>query len=310
MPESPRWLIFRDRSAEALSILAKYHAEGDDTDPMVLFEYYEILDTFAKDRANDRGSWIKNYLEFIRTPGNRLRLFILIWCACIGQMSGNAFISYYLAPILASAGLTTSLQQTLINATSQMLSWFSALYFATLPAEFGRRKLFPWALVCVLMSLIAITVGSALFAANPNNKSAGYAVVVFLYLFSPAYNLGMTGNLGLYITEIVPFNLRMRGMAAFQFGQLGFVMLSTFAIPVGLEKMQWHFYTIFIAWVVAEWLVVYWVFPETKGPTLEEIAWIFDKPYDVKAKQDDGLEAGDEKTVAEERVEGVSTELT
>ncbi len=178
--------------------MAKYHAEGDDTDPMVLFEYYEILDTFAKDRANDRGSWIKNYLEFIRTPGNRLRLFILIWCACIGHMSGNAFISYYLAPILASAGLTTGLQQTLINATSQMLSWFSALYFATLPAKFGRRKLFLWAVVCVLMSLIAITVGSALFAANPNNKSAGYAVVVFLYLFSPAYNLGMTGNLALY----------------------------------------------------------------------------------------------------------------
>jgi hypothetical protein len=57
-------------------------------------------------------------------------------------MSGNAFISYYLSPVLTSVGLTSSLQQTLINATQQMLSWFSSLYFATLPSKLGRRVLF------------------------------------------------------------------------------------------------------------------------------------------------------------------------
>ncbi|PVH74595.1 general substrate transporter [Cadophora sp. DSE1049] len=303
VPESPRWLISRDRSSEALNMLAKYHAEGNAEDPMVLFEYHEILDTLAEDRANDRGSWWKNYLEFVRTPGNRLRFFILIWCACISQMSGNAFISYYLAPILTSAGLKTSLQQTLINATSQMLSWFSALYFATLPAKLGRRTLFLWSLGCVLVCLVAITAGSAVFAQDPSNRSAGYAVVAFLYLFSPAYNLGLNGNLGLYITEIVPYNLRLRGMAVFQFWTLGFILLSTFAIPVGLEDMNWKFYTIFIGWVVVEWAVVFWLYPETKGPSLEEIAWIFDRPResDLKHKQD--IVAAEEKGTAVEMVE-------
>lgn len=270
VPESPRWMISKGRDDEAFKMLAKYHAEGNEDDPLVQWEFAEIRNTLAAEQGDQR-STIATYLTFLRTRGNRLRFFILIWCACISQMSGNAFISYYLSPILTSVGLTTSLQQTLINATSQMLSWFSALYFATLPAKVGRRKLFLASLTCIFFCLIAITTGSAVFAENPSNKGAGYAVVVFIYLFSPAYNLGLNGNLGLYITEILPYHLRLPGMAVFQFWTLGFIALSTFAIPVGLEDMAWKFYTIFIAWVVVEFGVVYLLYPETKGPSLEEV---------------------------------------
>lgn len=276
VPESPRWLISQDKNEEALAILAKYHAEGNQDDPLVRYEYDEILNALAYERSIDRHSWIQNYLDFLRTPGNRKRLFILFWCACISQMSGNAFVSYYLAPVLTSVGLTTSLEQTLINATQQMLSWFSALYFATLPQKLGRRTLFLASLTCIFICLISITVGSAVFANDSNNKVAGGAVVAFLYLFSPSYNLGLNGNLGLYITEILPFNLRMRGQALYQLFATCFTLLSTYAIPVGLEDLAWKMYIIFIPWVVIEWLVIYFVYPETKGPSLEEIAIIFD----------------------------------
>jgi Sugar (and other) transporter. len=33
---NPRWLVSKDRSNEALAILAKYHAEGNHPDPLVL----------------------------------------------------------------------------------------------------------------------------------------------------------------------------------------------------------------------------------------------------------------------------------
>ena len=48
--------------------------------------------------------------------------------------------------------------------------------------------------------------------------------------------------------------------------------------PIGLEKLEWRFYFVYIAVLVIEVLCVYFLFVETKGPTLEEIAILFDGP--------------------------------
>lgn len=56
------------------------------------------------------------------------------------------------------------------------------------------------------------------------------------------------------------------------------MILSTFAIPVGLDSIAWKLYIVFIAWIVVEFAGIWFVFPETKGPSLEDIAYIFDGP--------------------------------
>jgi hypothetical protein len=46
--------------------------------------------------------------------------------------------------------------------------------------------------------------------------------------------------------------------------------------PIGLEALTWKFYFVCIAVLVIECFAIYFLFAETKGPTLEETARLFD----------------------------------
>lgn len=116
VPESPRYLIAKDRSDEALQILGKYHANGNTQHPTVQFEYREIKETLALELAAKKQS---SYLDFMKTKGNRYRLAVLISLGVFSQWSGNAIISSKL-PLVALPMTTlanNSIQTTLAFST-------------------------------------------------------------------------------------------------------------------------------------------------------------------------------------------------
>lgn len=75
VPESPRWLIAKDRHDDALQILAKYHANGNENDVTVQFEYAEIRETLRLEFLYKKTS---SYFDFFKTEGNRYRLGLII----------------------------------------------------------------------------------------------------------------------------------------------------------------------------------------------------------------------------------------
>jgi MFS family permease len=73
--ESPRWLISKGQEEKGLRVLAKYHGNGDENDELVSFEFQEIKEAIAAERAATANV---NVMTLTKTKGNRHRLLILI----------------------------------------------------------------------------------------------------------------------------------------------------------------------------------------------------------------------------------------
>jgi hypothetical protein len=75
------------------------------------------------------------------------------------------------------------------------------------------------------------------------------------------------------MVEMWPYMERSRGLAIFQlWGRLA-SFFTTFVNPIGLENSGWRYLISYCCWLAFEVVFVYFMFPETFGRTLEELAF-------------------------------------
>jgi len=61
------------------------------------------------------------------------------------------------------------------------------------------------------------------------------------------------------------------------------MVVNTYGISVGIDKIGWKLYLVYIAWLCVEIVIIYFFFVETAGKTLEEMGEIFNAPNPRKA---------------------------
>ncbi|CAD0085430.1 unnamed protein product, partial [Aureobasidium vineae] len=268
LPESPRWLVSKDRHEQAL----KYHANGNDQDPLVQSEYLEIRETLRAEKEFSTQGW-KGMLS---NKGNRRRITLIALVSFFSQCSGNGLVSYYLHDILESVGMTDSYDQALFNGGLQIYNFLIAVLFSvTLVDKLGRRKLFLIAAVGMLITFSIWTACSAVYS-QTGNEAAGKAVLAMIFLFYGMAGFAWPGLTVAYPAEILPFNIRAKGMALLMAFQSLASVLNQYVNPIGLESIAWKFYFVYIVILVIECVVIYMYFPETRGLTLEEVGHLLD----------------------------------
>lgn len=150
VPESPRFLISKDRHEEARAILVKYHAEGNPDSALVNAEIAQIEETIRLELEASKQSWT----DMIRSAGMRRRLLIGSLLGLFTQWSGNTLISYYLDTILTQVGFTDSQVKGKLNVGLTCWNLVNALGLALVVKRFKRRKMY---LLCTCSLLCVYT---------------------------------------------------------------------------------------------------------------------------------------------------------
>jgi hypothetical protein len=190
LPESPRYLVSKDREDEAFAVLTKYHAEGDASSVLVQAEMAQIKSTIKLEMEHSSQSW----MEMLSTAGMRRRVLISTFLGLFTQMSGNTLLSYYSNLLFEQMGYTTTFAKTRINIANQCWSLLNATIIATFVTKFPRRIMFMTASTTMLLVFISMTISferlSVAKAAGYINNSASVAALFFYFAYSPCYNIG------------------------------------------------------------------------------------------------------------------------
>ncbi|KAL4927043.1 general substrate transporter [Aspergillus undulatus] len=234
LPESPRWLCAKGKAEDAFSTLVKYHGNGDRNDKFCEWEFHEIQTTIRFEKENSGNGWAL----LVRTPGNRKRLLLIALVSFFSQCSGNGLVSYYIHSILQSVGITSSSDQAIINGGLQIWSFLVAIGFSAFLVDvLGRRKLFMIAAVGMLITFSVWTGCSAVYGQN-GDSGAGSAVIAMIFLYYGVAGFAWPGLTVAYCAEILPFNIRAKGIAF----NLALTALSSvfnqYVNPIGLEDLQ------------------------------------------------------------------------
>ncbi|KAL2176941.1 general substrate transporter [Thermothelomyces heterothallicus CBS 202.75] len=271
-PESPRWLISKDRGDEAFAILQKYHGEGADGDEFVRLEYAQIQSAIALEKEA-ASSFV--WADVVRDPPMRRRFTIAAIVGFFTQWSGNGLLSFYMKQILALVNITDNRTVQKIILSNTCWGFINAVPLALIAPRFRRRVMF---LTCTIGTAVVYTVWTIASARAEIDPSAATAipVLVFIFVYSPFYNLGWNALAYTYMVEIFPFRQRSKGIAVEQLTVRFAVFFNTYVNPIALKNIGWKYYIVYCVWILVEIATVYLLFPETHNRTLEELSFIFE----------------------------------
>ncbi|KAI7215970.1 general substrate transporter [Hortaea werneckii] len=281
-PESPRYLMAKGQSSEARNILAKLHANGDATHPLIDLEMHEMHQALEENEAMSWRTYL-NFRDLFKTRSHRHRMMLNMTFAWFGQFSGNNVVSYYLPRLVSFVGVHDPSTQLLLNIIYAITGWIPAVVGARLSDIVGRRKLL-LSVTIGMSSCLAIAAGTAADFVGSGSRPASVASITFIYLFGSIFALAFTSMQPIYPGEVLSNDMRAKGMGVFQLtsGCAGFV--NTFAAPVALNNIGYWFYVFFVFWDLFEFVFIYFFYVETSKRTLEELDAIFEAPNPRKAR--------------------------
>lgn len=262
LPQSPRWLMMKDRHDEAADALRHVRPDGEQA---IEYELEEIRISMESDV--DTGGW-RDLLK----PAIKAALLVGIGLAILQQITGINTVIYYAPTIIQDTGINSDSSAILASLGVGIINVIMTVVALRLLDRRGRRELLMIGVTGMSLSLILL--GCAFL--GDTGTITTVVAIVSLMLFVSSFAISLGPIFWLLNAEIYPLSVRSHAAAAgtmtnwfFNFAvSLTFLPLIDFA---GQSGAFWFYGAVGLLTLWFCWKFV----PETKGRSLEQIETIF-----------------------------------
>ncbi len=249
IPRSPRWLMQKRRADEARNVLTVIGEENVDAELEDIRLSIDAEHGHAKEPL-----FMRKY---------RLPIFLAITIGMFNQLSGINAILYYLNDIFAKAGfskMSGDRQAVLIGFTNLVFTIFAM----SIIDRVGRKRLLLIGAVGCAFCLAGV---AAIFLSGSHEGLLVWLLVGFIASF--AFSQGAV--IWVYLSEVFPNRVRAKGQSLGSFTHWIMNAAISFSFPIVAGKSRGAPFVFFAAMMIVQFFVVLFMYPETKGHSLEDM---------------------------------------
>jgi SP family arabinose:H+ symporter-like MFS transporter len=249
IPRSSRWLVTQGRIDEARSVLQMMGSPESEA------ELREIIDSIHLERAAKS--------EPVFSMKYRLPLILAITIGLFNQLSGINAILYYLNQIFEQAGfskLSGDLQAVAIGFTNLIFTFIGMAVIDRV----GRKTLLLIGSVGTGFCLAGV---AYVFATNQHKSALLWLLVTYIAFFA----VSQGAVIWVYIGEVFPNRVRAKGQSIGSSAHWIMNAIIAFIFPRMAASSGAYPFMFFAAMMAVQFFVVLFIYPETKGYTLEQM---------------------------------------
>ncbi|CUM53866.1 uncharacterized protein AC631_00223 [Debaryomyces fabryi] len=262
--ETPRWLLDHNHDIEGMIVISDLYGDGDVEDELSKTEYRNIKENILIARV-EGGERSYRYM----LTKYKKRLSVACFSQMFAQLNGINMISYYAPMIFELAGWVgrQAILMTGINSIVYVLSTIPPWYLVD---GWGRKPLLMSG--AIVMGIPLLVISYSLFLDNIYTPNI---VVVSVIIFNAAFGASW-GPIPWMMNEVLPNSVRSKGAAMSTATNWLFNFIVGEMTPILLDTIKWRTYLISAFSCGLSFLCVHFLFPETKGLTLEDMGSVFD----------------------------------